>query len=203
MLILFSTAHIYATPGFGTDGLKGLDAEQQKKLAEGQILFTVGEPSTSDRASGKPFAFIEAAMVMDKPPAETWEYLSKAEDQHLYLRETESSTVLYLSPDQSLLEYRVKVLLIGTSFRLFHYFDRARFIMTWKLDPDYDNGLREFRGFWYLYPFEGNRTLARYGNYVSLAGIPDFIVKFFMKGGITRSLESVRLYVESSGTYRK
>jgi hypothetical protein len=63
--------------------------------------------------------------------------------------------------------------------------------------------LKEFRGFWRLYPYAGGRTLARYGNKVSPAGIPEFIVNLFRKGGIVRALESVRLYVESGGSYRK
>ncbi|MGD9941566.1 MAG: hypothetical protein AB7T74_17370, partial [Clostridia bacterium] len=75
--------------------------------------------------------------------------------------------------------------------------------MHWDLAPEFDNGLKEFKGFWRLYPYEGGRTLARYGNRVSPVGIPDFIVDLFRKGGIVRALETVRLYVESGGTYRK
>ena len=195
--------NISALPEFGADGLKGLSEAQIQKLEEGQVVFTVGESVASGKSAGKSSAFIEAAMIMEKPPAEAWQYLYRTEEQYLYMRETESCKVLYKSPEQILIEYRVRVLLAGTSFRLFHYFDADSFSMSWELDTDFDNGFKDFRGFWFLYPIDHNRTLARYGNYVSLVGIPDFIIRFFMKSGITRSLESVRSYVNSAGTYRK
>ena len=200
-ILMYTNA--FALPDYGEDGLRGLDETQVQKLKNGQIVFTVGESPDTTQASGKSHTFIEAVLIMDTLPGEAWKYLNRTEDQYLYMRETESCKVLYRSLDQILIEYRVKVLLAGTSFRLFHYFDSSAYSMSWQLDPDYENGLKEFRGFWFLYPFDETRTLARYGNYVSLVGIPDFIVRFFMKSGITRSLESVRSYVDSAGVYRK
>jgi hypothetical protein len=184
-------------PDFGPDGLDGLDAGQVQQLEQGQIIFTVAE--SSDARS----ELIEAAFLLDKPPAEVWKLLYRTEDHYLYLRETESSKALYKSMSRDLIEFRVRVFMVGTSFWLAHQYDWSALYMHWDLAPEFDNGLKEFKGFWRLYPYEGGRTLARYGNRVSPAGIPDFIVDLFRKGGVARALETVRLYVESGGTYRK
>jgi hypothetical protein len=195
--LISSPVLLMAMPDFGVTGLKGLDAGKIKQLEQGHIVFTVSE-SSDDKSR-----FIEAAFLLDEQPAEVWELLYRTEDHYLYLSETESSRALQKSQTRDLIEYRVKVLMIGTTFRLIHQYDWKALYMHWDLDPDFDNGLKEFRGFWRLYSYEGGRTLARYGNKVSLAGIPDFIVDLFRKGGIVRALEAVRLYVESDGAFRK
>ena len=124
--MLYTSVFAFAQPDFGADGLKGLSETQLRELKSGQIVITVGNLPTSGQTSDKATAFIEAAMVMAKPPSEAWKYLYRTEDQYLYMRETESSTVLSRSLDQILIEYRVRVLLVETSFRLFHHYD-ARF----------------------------------------------------------------------------
>ncbi len=188
---------LVAMPEFGSDGLDGLDAGQIQHLEQGRIIFTVSE------SSGNKSKLIEAAFLLDKPPAEVWELLYRTEDHYLYLKETESSKALYKSMSRDLIEYRVRVFMVGTTFWLVHQYDWPALYMYWDLAPEFDSGLKEFRGFWRLYPYEGGRTLARYGNKVSPVGIPDFIVDLFRKGGIVRALEAVRLYVESGGSYRK
>jgi hypothetical protein len=190
-------ALLLAMPDFGTDGMDGLETGQKQLLEQGRIVFTVSE------SSGNKSKLIEAAFLLDKPPEEVWKLLYRTEDHYFYLRETESSKALYKSKSRDLIEYRVKVLMLGTTFWLIHQYDWETLYMHWDLAPEFENGLKEFRGFWRLYPYEGGRTLARYGNRVSPSGIPDFIVDLFRKSGIARALESVRLYVESGGSYRK
>ena len=186
-----------AMPDFGPEGLAGLDAAQIEQLEQGRIVFTVSE------SSGTRSELIEATFLLDKPPVEVWELLYRTEDHYLYLKETESSKALSKSRTRDLIEYRVRVFFAGTRFWLVHQYDWDALYMYWDLAPDFDSGLKEFRGFWRLYPYEGGRTLARYGNNVSPVGIPDFIVELFRKSGIIRALEAVRLYVESDGNYRK
>jgi hypothetical protein len=196
-LLLGCTGFLAAIPDFGPYGLDGLDTGQIQQLKQGRIVFIVSE-SIDARSE-----LMEAVFLLDKPPPEVWKLLYRTEDQYLYLKETESSRALYKSLERDLIEYRVRVFLAGTSFWLEHQYDWQARYMHWSLAPGFDSGLKEFRGFWRLYPYEGGRTLARYGNKVSPAGIPEFIMDLFRKGGIVRALESVRLYVESGGSYRK
>jgi hypothetical protein len=197
VFLLCFPAFLMAMPGFGPHGLDGLDAGQIQQLEQGRIIFTVSG------SAGERSELIQAVFLLDSPPEAVWDLLYRTEDHYLYLRETESSKALYKSSARDLVEYKVRVVLVGATFWIVHHFDRPAMYMYWDLAPEFDNGLREFRGYWRLYPYEGNRTLARYGNMVSPAGIPEFIVNLFRKGGIVKALESVRLYVESGGTYRK
>jgi hypothetical protein len=196
-LLIWFPVFLAAMPDFGPDGRGGLDAGQIQQLEQGRIVFTVS--GVADRRS----ELIEAAFLLDKPPSEVWELLYRTEDQYLYLRETESSKVVYKSPARDLIEYRVRVFLVGTTFRLEHLYNWKALYMHWDLAPDFDSGLKDFKGFWRLYPYKDGRTLARYGNRVSPSGIPQIVMDLFRKGGIVRALEAVRLYVESDGKYRK
>jgi hypothetical protein len=197
IFLMCSPALLAAMPDFGPNGLGGLDTGQIQQLEQGRIVFAV----TGSAEAGS--ELVEAAFLLDKPPSEVWELLYRTEDHYLFLKETTSSKVIYKSRVKDLIEYRVRVFLVGTTFWLVHQFDWSSMYMYWDLASDFDNGLKEFRGFWRLYPYSGGRTLARYGNRVSPAGIPEFIVNLFRKGGVVRALESVRLFVESGGEYRK
>ena len=125
-------------PDFGPDGLDGLDAQLMQQLEQGRIVFTVSE------SSGDTARLIEAAFLLDKPPAEVWELLYRTEDHYLYLKETESSKALYKSLSRDLIECRVRVFMFGTSFWLTHQYDWSAFYMHWDLAPEFDNGLKEF-----------------------------------------------------------
>ncbi len=107
-----------AMPDFGPDGLDGLNIGQLQRLAQGQIIITVSA------SAGERSELIEAAFLLDRPPEEVWEFLYRTEDQYLYLRETESSKALYKSVARDLIEYKVRVFLVGTTFWLVHRFER-------------------------------------------------------------------------------
>lgn len=197
LCMLCVSGPVAAMPDYGPSGLDGLDQGQLRQLEQGRIVFTVSG-QMEEMAE-----YVEAALLLDKPPLEVWNLLYRTEDHDLYLKETTSSRVISKSPNRDVIEYQVRILMVRASFRLVHTFNWQDLYMHWDLDPGFANGLKEFKGFWRLYDYEGGRTLARYGNRISPAGIPQFVVNLLRRGGVTSALESVRLYAESGGSYRK
>lgn len=187
-----------AAPDFGSDGLKGLDKTQRENLSQGRIIFTVTD-STTQLHSG----LIEAVVVFQKTPEETWNLLYHTEDQAKYLKELEYARVIAKSPLQDTIEFKVKAAFLTFVYRVNHSFDKPNLYFFWGLDPGFKNDLYDLRGFWRFYPYEGGKTLARYGSTVSLKNVPGFIEDMFKKSGVARSLASVKKYVDSGGTYRK
>jgi hypothetical protein len=187
-----------AMPDLGPDGMAGLSEEQKQEIALGKPVFTLTGTSP-DEQSG----LIEAAIVFDRSPEETWNLFYRTEDQYKYLKELEMSRVINKSQLQDKIEFRVRALFITQTFRVIHHFDKPDYYFYWGLDPDFKNDLADLRGFYRFYPYGRGRTLARYGSNVSVKNVPKFIENIFKKSGVGKSLVSVKKYIDSGGTYRK
>lgn len=199
IVICFSASMgMAATPDFGPDGLKGLNEAQKQKLAQGQIVFTFTD-STSQAHAG----LIEAAVVFDKSPEETWYFLTRVEDQYKYLKEVEISRAMTKTDPVNLVLFKVTAAMLSVDYRVSYQYDQANKYFHWGLDPGFQNDLLDLRGFWRVYPYGQGKTLARYGSNVSLKNVPGFIEDMFKKSGVSRSLVSVKKYVDSGGTYHK
>lgn len=77
--------------------------------------------------------------------------------------------------------------------------------LEWTLDPDFDNDLGRFEGFWEFYPLEENpdRTLARFGSNVNVGpAVPRFIQKRMSRKTVLRYLENCRRWIDSDGVWR-
>ncbi|MBF0118173.1 MAG: hypothetical protein HQK79_05005 [Desulfobacterales bacterium] len=185
-------------PDFGTDGLKGLTEKQKQDLSNGNIIF-----STSDSNSKEKGALIEAVVLFNLPIDKTWQILYKTEDQNKYLDELDKIDVIKKEPNFDTLEFKVKVVFKTIVYRVIHNFEHSDYYMYWALDPSFKNDLLELRGFWRLYTYEGNRTLARYGSNVSIKNVPSFIENMFKKNGVEKSIKAIKKYVDSNGSYHK
>jgi len=198
LLGLISSRCLAAVPDFGPDGLKGLEASQLQKLAQGEIVFTITD-SVTQAHSG----LIEAAVVFNQSPEQTWNLLSRTEDQAKYLKELEEARKIAKSPTRDTIEFKVRAAFLTFLYRVNHNFDRAGMNFWWALDPTFNNDLVDLRGYWRFYPYGQGMTLARYGSTVSLKKVPAFIEDMFKKSGVARSLGSVKRYVDSGGAYHK
>jgi hypothetical protein len=198
LLFMVSSWCFAAVPDFGPDGLKGLDASQQQKLAKGKIVFTFTDSATQAHSG-----LIEAAVVFNQTPGKTWDLLYHTEDQEKYLKELEEAKVIAKSPVRDTIEFRVKAAFLTFLYRVNHNFDQAGLNFWWGLDPTFKNDLVDLRGYWRFYPYGQGKTLARYGSTVSLRNIPAFIEDMFKKSGVERSLASVKKYIDSGGAYHK
>ncbi|SDY95549.1 SRPBCC family protein [Nitrosomonas sp. Nm58] len=194
MLCLVSTLGLAAIPDFGSNGLKDLDIQQTKLLANGEIVFTITNLATQEHSGS-----IEAAVIFNQTPEQTWNLLSRAEDQVKYLRELEEVKVIAKSPLHDTIEFKVRFAFLTFIYRANLTFDKVGLNFFWSLDPRFNNDLVELRGFWRFYPYDQGKTLARYGCIISSKNIPTFIENMFKKGIIARSLVSMKKYVDSGG----
>ncbi|WP_143023474.1 hypothetical protein [Nitrosomonas ureae] len=194
MLGLASNLCFATAPDFGYDGRKGLDASQTQQLTNGEIVFTVTDLSTSQHSG-----LIEAAVIFNQTPEQTWNLLYRTEDQIKYLKEIKAIKVIAKNPQQDTIEFKVKVAFLAFSYRVNHTFDNSDLNFFWTLDTTFNNDLLELRGFWRFYPYGQDKTLARYGSLVSLKNVPTFIENMFKKSGVANSLVSVKKYVDSGG----
>lgn len=185
-------------PDFGPDGMAGLSEAQKLEIARGKPVFTLTGTSP-DEQSG----LIEAAIVFEQTSEKTWNLFYRTEDQYKYLKELEMSRVITKGQLEDKIEFRVRALFITQTFRVIHHFDKPDYYFYWGLDPDFRNDLADLRGFYRFYPYGQGRTLARYGSNVSVKNVPKFIENIFKKSGVSKSLVSVKKYIDSGGTYRK
>ncbi len=185
-------------PEFGPEGLAGLTSGQVLELATGEIVLPEGLVK-----SAKGTSLIEAALVFDRPPAEVWRRLSETEVQDRYLSEVKSVRLIWKTETADCLEFTVRVMGKTVVYRMIHDFFPGELRFRWNLDPDFRSDIKELTGFWRLYPFGGDRTLARYGSVVKPRfPVPGFIRRALAKGHVKSALESVKKYVDSDGAWR-
>ncbi|HEY9160689.1 MAG TPA: hypothetical protein VIS94_06355 [Desulfomonilia bacterium] len=192
LILAFSSMAYAEEPYFGTDGMKGLSVEQQNMLAEGKIVF-----STTDKS--KENSLIEAAIIFNQPVEETWNLLAKVEIQDRYLQEIKKIKLTSRNPVK--VEFGLKILFVSIWYQCLYQFNKPDYYFDWHLDPAYKNEINQLKGFWKLYPYGNNKTLARYGSNVVVKGVPDFVQGAFKKSGVEKALNATKKFVDSGGTW--
>jgi hypothetical protein len=199
-IVCFSHALFAQMHSFGPDGLTGLTKEQKEKLTKEQIIVGFSD----DKKEGDKTGLIEAIVIFNNTLETTWTLLSKTEDQSLYLNECKEIKVISKSVNKAVEVHTAGNWLITLVYGIIEYYDPATHSLHWTLDPSHpNNGIDATTGYWQLYAYGKNQTLARYGNIVSLKNVPEFIQDMFKKNGVKVAMESVKKYIDSGGTYRK
>lgn len=193
ILCLTSTLCFANIPDFGPDGLNDLNIQQRRRLVDGEIVFTFN--LTAQKHSG----LIQATVIFNQTPEQTWNLLYRTEDQVKYLKMLEEAKVIARSRLHDTVEFKVRFAFLTFICRVNLTFDKEGFNFFWNLDPEYNNDFIDLQGFWRFYPYGQGKTLARYGCTVSLKNIPTFIEDMLKKSVIARSLASIKKYVDSGG----
>jgi hypothetical protein len=199
-ILTFSSSCYGQKQDFGGAGLKGLSPEQLTQLAKGDIVFLTAD----DGKHGAKNSLIEAALVFSVSPETTWKLISKTDDQPKYINQCKEIKTITKSPGKA-----CEVHCVGNWMLTYNYGVRECYLpesncLYWSLDSGYPkNDLIELNGYWQFYPYGKGKTLARYGSKVSFKNVPEFVENMFKKGGVKDALDSVKKYVDSSGTYRK
>jgi hypothetical protein len=191
---LFSTLCFAVVPDFGPNGLKDLDSQQIQRLDNGEIVFSFTKLTTQEHSG-----LIEAAVIFNQTPEQTWNLLHRAEDQVKYLKEIKEAKVSSRNFLRDTIEFKARFAFMTFICRVNLTFDKEGHNFCWRLDKKHNNDCLELYGFWRFYPYGQGKTLARYGFAVSLKHIPTFIEDMFKKSVIARSLASVKKYVDSAG----
>lgn len=191
---LSSTLCFATMPDFGPDGFKDLDNQQIQRLINGEIVFSFTELKTQEHSG-----LIEAAVIFDQMPEQTWNLLRRAEDQVKYIKEIEEAEVITRNSLRDTIEFKTRFAFLTFICRVNLAFDKKDLNFCWRLDTNHSNDCSKLHGFWRFYPYGRGKTLARYGFAVSLKHIPTFIEDLFKKSVIARSLANVKKYVDSAG----
>lgn len=199
ILILLTTNYAQAIPDFGNDGQKGLSEGQMKELLEGKIIVSTSDTVIDETTKAKS-SLITAAMILNKPPEETFNLLYHTEDQIKFLEEIKDLKIIRKGETQDDIEFKLRAAIFTLVYRVIHNFDRKNLYMYWSLDKDFKNDLEDLRGFWKLYPYPGNRTLVRYGSNVSLKNVPTWVENFFKKSGVRNALTNVKKHIDTGWT---
>jgi hypothetical protein len=187
---------IAAGPNFGPKGMADLTPAQKTFLDKGGVVFATTEGSQKG-------ALIEATILFDKTPQQTWELLTRTENQPKYLDECDKIEIIKRTKTGSRETHTVKVGFIKIVYGVLFQFHASEMYFHWWLDPDRENDLAGLEGFWKLYPYGEGKTLARYGSYVSIRNIPSWLESTFKERGVKKSLVAVRKYINSGGAYKK
>jgi hypothetical protein len=200
ILYLFIAVPISAfnwdAPDFGPDGMTGLTDSQKCELKEGRIVF-----SATDK--DKDSSMIEAAIIFNKPPEAVWDILSKTEEQIKYLKEVDEIKLIDKNGNTDTMWFQLKIMLFPLRYQINHHYNKEGLYFYWSLDPTYKSDIRELKGFWKFYPYEKNKTFARYGSLVSLKYLPLWLQNALKKKGVEKALKSVKCYVDSGGTCKR
>jgi hypothetical protein len=211
MTILFTVCSFVALVGavfaqtpqlldFGPDGTVGLTEDELNKLSEGGIVFVNRLSAAGERGA----ILVESAVLFSNTPDRTWALISATEKQPVYLANLKSVKVLSKSSEKAIEIFTAKLLFFKFIFGVVQNYNEENKWLHWSLYADYpENDVDSLSGFWQLYPYEDGKTLARYGTYVALKNVPDFIENMFRKSSAKQAMISVKKYVDSDGQYRK
>lgn len=197
--LLAAVVAIAAPRDFGPAGTNGLSAEEQQKLAAGEVVFTKSVSGADTKS-----ALIQAALVFNQPPEKVWQLLSATEDQIKYLSDIEELQIIKKAPTEDCIEFSLNVAFIDIVYRVIHKFDKSNMYFHWGLDPTFDNSLNDLQGFWRFYPYGEGKTLARYGSTLSVSAVvPSFVEDYMTRKNLPKALDDVKKYVDSGGTWHK
>jgi hypothetical protein len=170
----------------GQRALDALPAEERSRLLAHRVL--VLEPGRRGMTVG-------ALMIVDRPPRETFERLARPAEQRCYLPEVKKSTSVRRTPRDELVEFEVdKVFTVR--YRVLHHFWPERLAIDWALDPTFDNGVRDLRGYFQVLPISPGKSLVEYGTAVDASRVlPAFLQRRFMRRDVPAALHRLAEYL--------
>jgi hypothetical protein len=154
-------------------------AERSRLLAERVLMLEPG------RRSGMTLG---AFMIVDRPARDTFDRLARPSEQRCYLPEVKKSTSIHRTAGDELVEFEVdKVFTVR--YRVLHHFWPERLTIDWALDPNFDNGVRELRGYFQVLPISPGKSLVEYGTAVDASRLlPAFLQRRFMRRDVPAAL---------------
>ncbi len=189
-------------PGAPTDqdpkAYQGLTPGQIEKLKDGGVVIL---NSPEDLFGRK---MIVTAIIMNQDIDTVWNLLTQPWRQEEYQRGLETSKLVEKWDGGNRVDFQVKVMTVEIKYRMIHTNEKEKYFIHWRLDPDYDNEMKEAMGFFRLYWIDENHTLVRYGTVAeSKFLIPPKIQTFILKQSIPDAFNAVKEWVDSGGTYKK
>ena len=146
---------------------------------------------------------ITSYVIFDSPIEHTYAMLSRSDRQVEFRPELTSIETIESTPEGPVDEHRLKILFSRYVYRIAYRLDPAANRIEWKLDHRFENDLDEVYGFWELYEMPDGRTLGRSGTSVDVGPqVPAFLQDWMTRKNLPTTMERVRLWVDSGGSYR-
>lgn len=179
-------------PDFGPEGLGDLSSAERVKLIKEEVLIP---EKPLILAEGK--TVITGALIIRKNIDKVWIILSQPERQVDYLDEIKEARCLGRDQESDRVYFKLEILGIDLEFTVIHRYYPGRRALAWSLDREAKNDLREFHGFWRLYPWERDKTLARYGSQVKPKfKLAELVIHPLYRQRVRNSLLAVKKYIE-------
>lgn len=196
---IFAAAPAGAPTMKDPDATVGFQPASVERALKGEIVV-----ATQNQGEGAGQTLIQAIMVFDVPIGETLRLLKQTEKQSEYLNACDKSILIERVGDHDLVEFHTKVLAWDLKYRVRHRPDDKKYSMSWSLDPNFKNDLKQLDGFWRFYYRDDNHTFVRFGTKLVVRDfIPKSIQDALTRRDLPNSLEMTRKWVNSHGTYKK
>ena len=174
-------------------------AEVRRKLEQHKRVLL--DPTDNGDEPGEPF--VRALVIFEQPPERAMRLLSQTARQTEFRPDLHRVETVARLEHGTIEEHRMKLLFVTVRYWLHNHFDFDARRIWWELEPGFENDLRAVDGYWELHPLGANRTLARFATRVDIgASLPRWIQVYATRKNVPRTLEFVRRWVDSDGTYR-
>jgi hypothetical protein len=147
---------------------------------------------------------IITSYVMFEPPIDqVYGLLSQSERQVEFRPELTSIETIEMAALGPVDEQRMKILFQRYIYHIEYRLQPAQQRIEWHLDERFENDLDRVSGFWELFATDDGHTLGRSGTSVDVgAHVPGFLQDWITRKNLPRTMERVRKWVDSGGTYR-
>lgn len=147
--------------------------------------------------------YVKGLVLFEKPRAQVLQLLSKTERQKEFRTELESLEMVKDSGGSNVTRHNLSMLFIEVSYHVLTRIDAKSSRITWTLAPGRPSDLTRYEGFWELHELTSDRTLARFGTAVDVGpAVPAALQDYATRSGVPESLERIRRWVDSGGTWR-
>jgi ribosome-associated toxin RatA of RatAB toxin-antitoxin module len=192
-LALVSMAFGLAAAASGAASL-GLSADQQHRLAAGEVvvLDTLPPGASKSAGGGTAVALVRAA------PERVWPVLVDYRGHPRYYPRVVSAELVEADAQHALVRYEVGVGPFSFSFHMIKYPDPVRRRIDWHLDPSHSNNFfRENTGYWQVDPADGG-SLVTYAIAVRTI-LPGFATLGTERESLVDTIKKLRKLVEDEG----
>lgn len=177
--------------------LRQQGAALRRRLVEARVVIL----DESDGA--EPDGYVRALVLFAQPRRRTLRLLSQTARQGEFRPELKRVESQGWSESVAVDTHHMKIMFMAIDYRLRTHFDWEGGRIWWELDPSFHNQLESVEGFWELFALDGHRTLGRFGTRVSVGpALPAWLQDYATRKNLPQTMDHVRRWIDSDGTYR-
>jgi hypothetical protein len=196
LIAVAQTAALRADPPSDVMPDSTLEAPSPAELARIEHEHVVCNTAGDDRTA-------RALVLFERPLDEVWTLLTSTTRQKEYRPELTGLNVIESGDHSNVAEYSLRFMLTSLHYRLQQAWDSQSRRVWWSLDPGFDNDMRVLDGLWELRALDDRRTLGRFSTRIDIGPeLPAFLQDYATRKKLPESMDHVRRWVDSGGTWR-